>query len=1011
MATRQRGLVRAFTSSSSGGGTGNYDPPIPQSDVSGLTAALSNKVNAPVAIDDITSLQTLLDAKADDAATTAALAAKANTPVAIDDITSLQTLLDAKADDAATTAALAAKANTPVAIDDITSLQTLLDAKADDAATTAALAAKANTPVAIDDITSLQTLLDAKADDAATTAALDAKADDAATTAALAAKANTPVAIDDITSLQTLLDAKADDAATTAALNTKADDAATTAALDTKANTSDVPVVVDSTSSTSTTDAASANSVRLAGAAAQNAAATAINAQNVAAAAQVSAETNTSNIATNTADIVNKADSSAVPAVVDVLTSRATTDALSAFQGYTLQARHFFKLNTVEGVDNTDRASIGDHLSAHPTAIAVWAIKVGGIPFLYNHERQLTIAGISSGQTIRAGHKVLADPDKKIYRWDGSNWTEDALPIANVANLQTALDTKANVAAVAGVTTSTVVPYNYSIQGTLNAFAGVPVEYAAEWLLQGGTLTNAITESLVTQNPNDENDIDFHADAYGHGLKTVTLNGTQQQVYAFLSTTDGGASLNARVPLATAELWQNIYDNGAFWQFTGMYFPVDVDGKERVFTSLGYTAANDPTGNQLNRRIGGQLTTETVGADTFVKFRDTANGSDYIMDGGGNRPLLYANHWYDVAIYLGNGLVDGKVFIRIHGAAMWTDTTATFHFAVVSASLVATYCDYFVLGDGTGGDSNAARLLKEIGLLVYEASPLQVLTQAQTEVDTIIARLPAGVTERNYFVYLNRDAVRSVGQKLVIESNAETNIRLQDDTETGSHAAAFLNAEGQPSNTFTRDVKPGDRIVLENVLAGGQRYKVTEDSTVVAADKLFMAAYHTATQARTGQNNAEVISFNTVATQQGALEKTANHQEFIFNRAAIIEIGIAPQLRRATATNPDTTYEVMFYLEKSTNGGSTWRRVDDSGFLGTAHNTGITNISPLVTGMAVTSGDRYRIVWATSAGHNNDLFQLYAVAAVGDGSSLINDRPAVPSIRMTIKEVGGKLSE
>lgn len=216
------------------GGGGGASLPIAISDVTGLQTELDGKALSSHGhgISDVADLQTALDGKAssvhshgisDVTGLQTALDGKSSSSHthAISAVTGLQTALDGKAGTVHTheisavsglQTALDGKASTShtQAISTITNLQSTLDGKASSVHTHA-----------IADVTNLQTTLDGKASSSHThtianitnlQSSLDAKASTSALTSGLAGKANTSHthAITDITNLQTTLNGKAD---------------------------------------------------------------------------------------------------------------------------------------------------------------------------------------------------------------------------------------------------------------------------------------------------------------------------------------------------------------------------------------------------------------------------------------------------------------------------------------------------------------------------------------------------------------------------------------------------------------------------------------------------------------------------------------------------------------------------------------------------------------------------------------------------------------------------------
>lgn len=144
-------------------------------------------------------------------------------------------------------------------------------------------------------------------------------------------------------------------------------------------------------------------------------------------------------------------------------------------------------------------------------------------------------------------------------------------------------------------------------------------------------------------------------------------------------------------------------------------------------------------------------------------------------------------------------------------------------------------------------------------------------------------------------------------------------------------------------------------------------------------------------------NVSKPINFNTNDILQGITHDTVtDNEEITFDSAGVYNIIIEPQYTRTSGGGTDV---LNMYIQKSTDGGTTFVNIIDSNIKVGVNTSGIQDVTTLTQTLKVNTDDKIRIMIQVESAN----LKLDAFATSGSGDNAI---PATPSVIMNIFRVG-----
>lgn len=144
-------------------------------------------------------------------------------------------------------------------------------------------------------------------------------------------------------------------------------------------------------------------------------------------------------------------------------------------------------------------------------------------------------------------------------------------------------------------------------------------------------------------------------------------------------------------------------------------------------------------------------------------------------------------------------------------------------------------------------------------------------------------------------------------------------------------------------------------------------------------------------------NVSKAINFNTNDILQGMTHSTVtDNEEITFDSAGVYNITIEPQYTRTTGGGTDV---LNMYIQKSTDGGTTFTNIGDSNIKVAINTSGVEEVTALTQTLKFNAADKMRVMIQVEDAN----LKLDAFVAFGTDP---NDVPATPSVIMNIFRVG-----
>lgn len=333
---------------------------------------------------------------------------------------------------------------------------------------------------------------------------------------------------------------------------------------------------------------------------------------------------------------------------------------------------------------------------------------------------------------------------------------------------------------------------------------------------------------------------------------------------------------------------------------------------------------------------------------------------------------------------------------------------------------------------GTGVDSGIAKSIQKNATLTEQAQISYDTVKETLEIKEAINIFKVG-KEQNVFVknvsgvtLLVGDVVRITGYDTtddaveVVKSLADVtttaDVSGMVKTEMANNATGLMTTFGRVINLDTSSFSEGDTVFLSESVAGditttkpsaipiqvGHVGKVDASTGFIQVEIILLplsirGVFSDNADQTFTINISKAIAFNTNDILEGMSHSTSvKNEEITFDSAGVYILTIEPQY---SITTGGGTNAINMYIQKSTDGGTSFTNIVDSNIKVTVSGASEQDVTSLTQTLKFNAGDIARIMIQVE---NSNLI-LDAFAAFGTGDNAV---PTTPSVIMNIHRIG-----
>ena len=256
----------------------------------------------------------------------------------------------------------------------------------------------------------------------------------------------------------------------------------------------------------------------------------------------------------------------------------------------------------------------------------------------------------------------------------------------------------------------------------------------------------------------------------------------------------------------TADDWNDILTYGA--SYSGVVrFTEDIN-TNKLFSGMGFSAANDPRATSIRSRVGVYIGEN--GVNTTINL----DGQSVVtLDGTGDVPDVPIDTWFAFEAVVNEtpdaGISFGAVDLYVNGILIYSG-------GVVSTSNDAVTNEVSIANSSATG--TVTFYVDNFGVTIYQESPDKTLSVPTMGTDNITVIIPPG--QRDYTITLPDDNPRRLGNGLnILAANVGGSITL------ASQVPAVPQILFNGLNSITIDIIKNREIIFTNTVENGNVYQ------------------------------------------------------------------------------------------------------------------------------------------------------------------------------------------